>query len=96
MTQCGGGIRENARLGEAAERAVYEHLRANCGAVRRAGSGSGLCAAGCESGVKGVHRGAKANCAPPSPPQRGTRERPGGLHSVGRMRCDGSGGCECP
>lgn len=91
-----GGIRENARTGENAERAVYEHLRDNCDTVARTGDGSDFEACGCRNGVEDGLYEAKANDAPLTPRQREVQEQYGPSYHVARARCDDSGECEYP
>lgn len=91
-----GGIRENARTGENAGRAVHGHLKDNCENVVRTGHGSDFYATGCRNGVGDGHHGASANGAPLTPAQEEMRERPGDRYRVDRARCDGGGECECP
>lgn len=91
-----GGIRENARLGRSAERAVHSHLAGNCETVVRTGTGSDFYATGCRNGVPEGHHEAKANCAPLTPLQREMRERLGPRYHVDRARCNEAGECEYP
>lgn len=89
----GGNIRENARIGDMAERAVRQYYESNCDVVRPTGVGSDFFASGCRNPRMDGYHEAKANDAPLSPLQQDMQRRYGPRYHVDRASCDSSG-CE--